>query len=372
MEDKEPEVKYLHFSVEGSFITDMARSMFWEENKTYKESETFIVDSLRCPQITEEQFKEIALDIIEGRKKLVGLNSFDLVDDNENIRPLTQKIASMEQYNTIREIKDDMRYNPFNYIDDYATSSGVLKALKTIEYESDLSEISEFLDSKSIEPHHCLWLFDCPDLVYDLIGGVITISNREEFFEKLYNYLEDRLYYEYLKLRQRRYALLVKKEDIERPKMLPVIIDIDSTDLNVDDMTELEYAHYLINLYPDDLSYLVFQDNIDNWEGLIDRDGKFYSCDFGCHNMKAYNIILTYYKKFGYKTRYEACCDDLNSDNSLDKLIDHGWAATRCLSDCYITCKKYGKLSKSQIDTIWDAGIKYEISNISSLINSVL
>ena len=42
-------------------------------------------------EISEEEKKKIVVEILEGRKILVGVNELELVEDGERIRPLTDK-----------------------------------------------------------------------------------------------------------------------------------------------------------------------------------------------------------------------------------------------------------------------------------------
>ena len=63
----------VHFSISGDFITDQARS-FWAESEYEK---AFRI--LECAiGISKDQMD----DIIQGRKKLTGVNDLDLVDDD--------------------------------------------------------------------------------------------------------------------------------------------------------------------------------------------------------------------------------------------------------------------------------------------------
>lgn len=79
----------LHFSIEGEFITNVARSWFWDEDKPYEKSEELLMSCMCGGSDTEKRVT--CQDIIEGRKKLVGINEFELVDDNENVRPISKK-----------------------------------------------------------------------------------------------------------------------------------------------------------------------------------------------------------------------------------------------------------------------------------------
>lgn len=94
--------EYLRFKVEGEFITNLARSWFWEENREYDICAELIGS---CIQTEDNLFKnDVIVSILEGRKKFVGINHFQLVDDNTLIRPLTLKLQSKEHKSSIKTI----------------------------------------------------------------------------------------------------------------------------------------------------------------------------------------------------------------------------------------------------------------------------
>lgn len=78
------------WQIEGEFITNITRSWLWDEKKPYAVVEELLLSCLVTDQLTPEERKEIAQQILEGRKKLVGINSFTLEDDGKKIRPLSQ------------------------------------------------------------------------------------------------------------------------------------------------------------------------------------------------------------------------------------------------------------------------------------------
>lgn len=67
----------LHFSVDGEFITDLARRLLWEDRRPYAQAAALLEDC--CDGVPEDQKNEIIVSILEGRKKLVGINEFTSV-----------------------------------------------------------------------------------------------------------------------------------------------------------------------------------------------------------------------------------------------------------------------------------------------------
>lgn len=74
----------LNFSMSGEFLTDLARTWYFDEHKDYEKSERLLLSCMMSSDDSEEilQYKkQIALDIIEGRKRFIGINNLTLVDE---------------------------------------------------------------------------------------------------------------------------------------------------------------------------------------------------------------------------------------------------------------------------------------------------
>lgn len=84
----------LHFSMDGEFLTAIARDWFWNMDKPYKKCEELLLSCMMGGN--EEEKRHVCQDIIEGRKKLVGVNEFELVDDNVHVRSLGQKVEELQ------------------------------------------------------------------------------------------------------------------------------------------------------------------------------------------------------------------------------------------------------------------------------------
>ena len=94
----------LHWSISGEFITDIARSWFWDENKPYETCEELLLNCLISPKLTLEDRKNIARDIIEGRKKITGVNELTVENDGKNIRPIQTKIKELMHKNYVNTL----------------------------------------------------------------------------------------------------------------------------------------------------------------------------------------------------------------------------------------------------------------------------
>lgn len=127
----------LYFKVEGEFICDLARTMFWDDDRPYEACEELLLSCLGTDEISLDEKKGIAQDILEGKKKLIGINCFDLVDDNENVRPITNKIKQLQDKLQLKRIKEHMELNPLLYVDPYST----VKSLRAAREYKQISNI---------------------------------------------------------------------------------------------------------------------------------------------------------------------------------------------------------------------------------------
>lgn len=71
----------VYFKVDGEWLTDFIRNLYYAENKPYDECKQKLCKSLCLGDLSEEDKEELAQAIMFGEKKLVGINSLDLVDD---------------------------------------------------------------------------------------------------------------------------------------------------------------------------------------------------------------------------------------------------------------------------------------------------
>lgn len=74
----------LTWKIDGAFITRIVREKLWWERQPYSEVEKLLLGCLKTDQLSDEERKDKARQILMGTKKLVGINSFTLEDDNDD------------------------------------------------------------------------------------------------------------------------------------------------------------------------------------------------------------------------------------------------------------------------------------------------
>ncbi|WP_373261979.1 hypothetical protein [Hungatella hathewayi] len=388
----------LYFKVEGEFICDLARTMFWDDDRPYDACEELLLSCLGTDEISLDEKKVIAQEILEGKKKLIGINCFELVDDNENIRPITNKIKQLQDKLELKRIKEHMELNPLLYVDPYSTvkSLKAAKEYKQISTYEDayryfcFSELDfEYVDYQS-ETMCGLWLLNEPELVLKANEKAKDYDD-DDFWNRIYEYIKDRggsfrerneRYLGNLRIKEsKRTEILRMEKEAKRlaKESFGSLKDRTQSEAeseneykkDIDSMTYDDYANYLREMEPLDIEYDVRPDDITNFEGLIDQNGNFYSCSFGGHNLKAYNILRTYWDKFDFKKLIgvevysRTGVRKIHMDKALDVIVDAGWIAARSYPFCgyYLSHKDdiSFRATREQKNTIWEALVKHDI-----------
>lgn len=371
----------LQFKVDSGFITRIAREWLWEEHRPYEKCYELLEACLGG--MPEEQKPEAILSILEGRKKLVGVNTCELVDDNQNIRPISEYIKQLEKQNAIKLIKEDMRCRFTKYVDKWSTVKSshrdVLQAewkgqtIAPVTYDECYRYYTtlnnELLYDKINTPTMCgLWLFEEPEMVAECCDYDITLVGTDAFWENIYQKIKNAPDFT---LRNQTYLAT------KRLKTLPeqtVQTTIPAEKKPIDEQPEYgtkEYMHYMYSTEAsknDRLNYYIEPDNYETKLGLIAPNGAYYSCSFAGHNLKAWNLMLTHPELFGIQipegTKPEEFIYTItSSDKALDEILKRGWCAIRYQSSFgyYITQDENRRLTKKQVDAIFDVTVKYDL-----------
>ena len=182
----------LQWKISGEFICNVARQWFWDENRPYEKSEELLLAALVNNELTLDERKKIAQDIIEGRKKLIGVNECTLVDDNVQVRPIQDKIKQVQKKLLISEIANDIALHPLNYVDPYSASANTIESADDLELHSleDVYRHFDYSEWNSTATKSGLWLLDCPEIVADAYGkSAPAFDNCEEteiFWKAIY------------------------------------------------------------------------------------------------------------------------------------------------------------------------------------------
>lgn len=354
--------KTLHFSIDAEFVTRIAREWLWDENRPYEKCYQLLEACLGG--MPEDQKQPTIIAILEGRKKLVGINTCEVVDDNERVRPLSQYIKSIEHARAVEQIRRDMDIHFSRYVDHWSTVKSSHRDVLQIEYNGENFEpesYSEcyryytkingwFMDNEIAKPTECgLWLYNEPDLVADCCDDDINNAGTPEFWENIYQRVKNRPGF---KIRNNKY-LASKRTDSGTTEMR-------KTDKEIDRNPEPD--QHLLPL------------------GLIAPNGDYYSCSFAAHTIKAWIIIYNHPEKFGItpsdkneESKYDAIYAVTDEDRALDFITQKGWCAIRSNrmdGEFYVQKESTHRLTQKQIDSIFDAIVKHDIPiNMEAVLN---
>lgn len=367
----------LAFKVDGEFVCHLARDWFWEDGKPFEKCMELLIECLGTDMIGMEEKKSIAIDILEGKKILKGLNVFTLEEDGEYIRPLTDKIKENERKLAIYHIKEEMEKFPERYVDIYACPKN-MEEYAPIPF-TDWRDPNEIPLLQSEKEMVRLWLYASenwysgkysledeyfypkkhtdngaylmdPVLVYEVAGDTINNVGDSIFYEKLYEYWEKHPKKSGIEERQRLY-----EAEMEKNKKPPIdnseIEEIKNKELYCISQPDVKIKGKYISEY-----------------GLIDRRGYYYSCGYAGHNAKAMTIISENPELFDIKET------DLykKNDRMLDILLEKGWIIVRnpaVNGDPYFDMSQSNVATKAQIKAVFDYMAHFNRKDVKGLDN---
>lgn len=169
--------KSLYFKVDGEWFTNFIRTMYYDDNISYNETKYKLIKSLCLNELSLEEQNEICKSIIYGKKKFVGSNSFDLVDDLE-----------FDLYAARKFNKPNFEKNS-NGLIGILTQEGLFVQCKYGQHSQTLSKIGERLSKGSLifAADMSFKIFYCmkdEEKVYLSIEQKDWIKEHKEYFSK--------------------------------------------------------------------------------------------------------------------------------------------------------------------------------------------
>lgn len=355
-------MEYLQWKIDGEFICDLARTWFWDEDRPYAKCEELLLDCLVTDELTLEERKQIVVEILEGRVKLVGINTLDLVEDGKNIRPLSQKIDELRKKDILNKIEEDIENHALSYIDKYAANADLNDFYNYAERTGVLETpyyVTQWLYSSYnfwTGRYHLLKDIDRSGLakgtylmdkyfVYELFGRPLSEVDEDEKYRTLYEYWKEKndkstdiLY------RQNLYEANIKKEE-----------DSSFTEKPKDE---------------EELCYTGNPDHFLSEYGLIDRLGNYYSCGFGGHSTKVVAIMKKHPEWFD-KTKQEME-EYIFTAKECDLIYDKGWIVVHnpsSMCNPFFDFKESMVATKKQIITAFDYMAHFERNNMGGIEN---
>ena len=368
--DKET-MQYLSFQVDGDFVTDTARSWFWDERKPLKKCEEFLLACMCTDEITLEEKKDLCIKVLEGRLKFEGTNIFTLEDDNEKIRPLSDMIDILSREAAISVIKNDFKDHPLRYVDKFITKY-------SIRYFDDLNDDTmnilvrktNMFDYFTMGPNNDYenrlgfkqlyggaYLLNNAKLVYEIHGGPIKYNEIKQFEQELYEYWKNYLLnnnnsidprIDYIIERQHRYEYFINGNGKAGTSS-------DYTEISESAKEIIELRESSASNFRENILYNCEPDDMIDERAWISPDGDWYSCDFGGHSTKA-DILIVVLKKYA-----AYCPKGIAPTRSDDILIADGWVRFHNPygGACYPDYNTDKGMTNRQKDRLFDAHLKF-------------
>jgi hypothetical protein len=128
------DTKTIGWQIDGEYICNLARTWLWDEDRPYEKCEELLLNCMAGSDLSESILKDMAVQILEGRKILKGINTLTFEDDNRNIRPLSEYIQNQQYKVKLNEIEKKIESSPYLYIDSFATVMSLAKQMHLEEY----------------------------------------------------------------------------------------------------------------------------------------------------------------------------------------------------------------------------------------------
>ena len=381
------------FSVEGEWVTEHIRSMFWDDRRDYAEIEDTAATLFGFPSVHDMEpdmartFQKNLADIIECRKRFSGINSFTLEDEPDELyRPMSIALREAQEREAISAIRADIEIHPYKYLDPWSTmkSVDIAKMLWQNKFSNSLDGIFDFQNfmrsrfwgsgassyfEGAFTGTDCgLWLMSHPTLIYRA-GGRASVE-AENFWDNICQMTENdpdlahrnaryiesasldpnSMYFdrdkwnahqEYLQQVRGNYDRYLVEQgrkmlgepsrttDEEYNAMTPAQFDKS-------DFYRIERSSYVER--EDIYNYTGFPDDIALAYGLVDRSGRWYSCAFAGHERKAEAILITNWQDFDFSDADEYINDHGRKYPSSAKDVD-------CRMDAAAFCSSHDVLT---------------------------
>ena len=339
----------LSFKVDAEWLCNFVRQRVWYEGLPFTDGVKALVASFSGIDTA------LATDILIGRKKLVGINCGEVVEDNK-VNDYLAYVKRTEAKKIEESIEKDLLIHPYAYLDPFATRWSI-KEFEKEQINFSTCTISTLREYFGRPP--------CDD-DYLMQGGLYSIDthfahkkieskeDQLEFYESLYKYWEKYLSensasltpkdVQQITIRQKTYELWKTKDERREKRLKKLIAEGKRFNRKITAFQKEEYNGAPRGLLPswtidgDGIftlceageSYYQRQgkfkpldDKIFYEYGIISPKGDFYACTFASHNACAYVIYTTI---LGHTLEDEdgfAAREEWNI--AKDKLYDLGW-----------------------------------------------
>jgi hypothetical protein len=301
----------IQFNSNAESLCKIARNMLWNSNKDVEDCIDIVKGLLINPDVSDIDTRNLAIEILEGRKILKGTTIAYIEDDNENVRSMSLLLVDHKEYKTAK-LEEHMKRNSKLYID---------TAVKGLRLDSEklinatMGEVINYrlygsldYNSRKFLPKGHLkngtYLLTNAELSFDILGGLC--NSNEEVVNKCTNYFNEKLTewklsgLTYEKMDSYQKEIYNRNLEASNADLFPFDTKINMLEKE-DALVTHEFSDFETFDLEDDESnfkenYASIgtpdpQDNYFSEHGWLDLEGNYYSTNFGGHLMKAWYIV---------------------------------------------------------------------------------
>ena len=356
-------VEHVSFKIDMEFVCNLARTWLWDEDKPYEVCEEVLLEMMGGNDLTLEEKKQIALQILEGRKIIKGINSGTLEDDGELIRPIHTLANKYKKKLKSKELETHIDCFPWMYVDTFCggcsiTNSNNVRGFKDYDRIELINwrkygirkNNKDFIYKDCTDPLECGTLLLSQHFFAEKVLGE-PCKDADEVMIKLTNYYNNQL--EQWKQEGIDYSIMgdyqkrVYERNLYACKEYKLIFpysnpygesDLPSKGLDYNELSlkkenqkfeeisdniicDKNLANWYTHVGVPDRKLPEFSGQYLNKYGWIDIDGNWYSCSFGGHSAKAFNIV----RQLKLGNQYRDYCKENHTRGEEIYLESLGW-----------------------------------------------
>lgn len=333
----------LFFKFDCEWLCNFVRQRVYWEGMPFSDGIAVLKDTFGVDD-------DVALSILTGTKKIVGINEGELVDDDKH-EDYLQYVARTEKATAFSKLEKDVDLHPYNYLDPFATRWSYKEFEEKRKENPSYADLVRYFGKEpaiGTATDGGLYSIDA-DFLWKLgIKKKITSSHADKdmFYTKLWEYWNKRLKdgsldaidETFVKRRQRVYQAYKSSKDrgfenlvwvVNREQHPSWVIKEDNT---YDFCKSTEVGGYLSHA-----KYVSCDQRVFTEYGIISPTGDFYACDFAGHESAA--VVLCYQNGYFGKEAisdvkdnpilFLLCGEDSDGKEfrykAKDLLYDHGW-----------------------------------------------
>lgn len=378
----------LTFKIDCEWLCNFVRQRVYWEGMDFQ----WGLDTLKT-SFGDVLSEEDCFAILTGTKKIVGINSGELVNDDK-LGNYLNYIKRDEKKRKQQQLEEHITIHPLDYVDPFATLWSYKKLKLQAQREGYLPSLHECREWFCQPPMDDDQLFDGGMYSLKLATSIVsTDDDKDKFYRQLYDYWKDELKSDIysdkdkdrIKQRNRSYELWYEKRTGKKFSEIAELVKSSTTvavlsDEEIEERRREKAPHWVIR---DDHTYNLCEGSESHYQrqakfvpldegqfheyGIIAPSGDFYACTFASHESAAV-ILCCQFGYFGERPKdfksdeeWLSECSFLYRSEAKDMLYDRGFVFVNSAYGFGGTFySKYGEL-ENMPQKVMNTAYDYEI-----------